>query len=175
MTGLGRSLVHSRGINKLTREPGVKDKMGEFRKTLNMVNLAKEPYRWRNVSWQQEDPLAWGYSPTWHNPAAFYFLFIYLFCLLVFKHKSFPAKLGTFFKVRIRGLSTTLASRAQELPLPCSLWTMSLFFFNFIFLFSKNVYWSIVDLQCCISYCYTAKWISYTYTYIHSFLDSFPI
>ena len=36
-------------------------------------------------------------------------------------------------------------------------------------------YWSIVDLQCCISFCYTAKWISYTYTYIHSFLDSFPI
>ena len=32
----------------------------------------------------------------------------------------------------------------------------------------------MVDLQCCVSFCYTAKWISYTYTYIHSFLDSFP-
>ena len=40
---------------------------------------------------------------------------------------------------------------------------------------SFNFYWSLVDLQCCISFRCTAKWISYTYTYIHSFLDSFPI
>ena len=38
-----------------------------------------------------------------------------------------------------------------------------------------NFYWSIVDLQCCVSFRCTAKWISYTYTYSHSFLDSFPI
>ena len=35
--------------------------------------------------------------------------------------------------------------------------------------------WTIVDLKCGVSFCYTAKWISYTYTYIHSFLHSFPI
>ena len=35
-------------------------------------------------------------------------------------------------------------------------------------------YWHIVDLQCCVSFRYTPKWISYTYT--HSFfLVSFPI
>ena len=33
--------------------------------------------------------------------------------------------------------------------------------------------WSIVDLQYRLSFCCTAK--CYTYTYIHSFLDSFPI
>ena len=38
-----------------------------------------------------------------------------------------------------------------------------------------NSYWSIVDLQCWVSFRYTAKWISYTYTYIYSFLDHFPI
>ena len=27
----------------------------------------------------------------------------------------------------------------------------------------------IVDLQCCANFCYTAKWFSYTYTYIHAF------
>ena len=35
------------------------------------------------------------------------------------------------------------------------------FFFNF--------YWSLVDLQCCVRFRCTAKWISYMYTYIHSF------
>ena len=35
---------------------------------------------------------------------------------------------------------------------------------------NKN-YWNIFDLKC-VSFCYAAKWISYTYTYILSFLDS---
>ena len=34
--------------------------------------------------------------------------------------------------------------------------------------FLKNFYWSRVDLLCCVSFRCTAKWISYTYTYIHS-------
>ena len=49
--------------------------------------------------------------------------------------------------------------------------SLSLNLFCFVF----NFYWNIVDLQHCVSLCCTAKWISYTYTYIHSFLDSFPI
>ena len=36
-------------------------------------------------------------------------------------------------------------------------------------------YWSIVDLQCHLQcFRHTGKSISYTHTYIHSFLDSFP-
>ena len=34
-------------------------------------------------------------------------------------------------------------------------------FYSFFF---KNFYWSRVDLQCCVSLRYTAKWICYTYT-----------
>ena len=41
--------------------------------------------------------------------------------------------------------------------------------------FKTFFYWSIVDLQCCVSFRCTAKWISYTYTHIYSFLDYFPI
>ena len=41
--------------------------------------------------------------------------------------------------------------------------------------FFINFYWSLVGLQCCVSFRRTAKCISYTYTYIRSFLDSLPI
>ena len=41
------------------------------------------------------------------------------------------------------------------------------FFFNF--------YWSIVALQCCVGFYCAAKCISYTYTYISSFLAEFPV
>ena len=30
----------------------------------------------------------------------------------------------------------------------------------------KNLYWSMVDLQCCVIFCCSAKWSSYMYTYI---------
>ena len=37
-----------------------------------------------------------------------------------------------------------------------------------------NFYWSIVALQCCMYFYSTEKWISYTYTYIPSYLDFLP-
>ena len=32
--------------------------------------------------------------------------------------------------------------------------------------FLKYLYWSIIALQWCVSFCFITKWISYTYTYI---------
>ena len=72
----------------------------------------------------------------------------------------------TFTKTQIWQGSSQLIKNPSR-PGPMSI------FLSFFFL--KNFYWSIVDLQCCVSFRYTAKWISYTYTYIHSVLDSFPI
>ena len=46
-----------------------------------------------------------------------------------------------------------------------------MFFLKLIFI----LYWSIADLQCCVSFRYTAKWFHYPYTCIHYFSDSFPI
>ena len=45
---------------------------------------------------------------------------------------------------------------------------------SYIFIF-LNFYWSIVALQYCIHFCCEAKWISYTYAYIPSFLDFLPV
>ena len=42
-----------------------------------------------------------------------------------------------------------------------------------VLFFFKYFNFIIVDLQCCVSFRCTAKWFSYTYTYIHSFSDSF--
>ena len=50
-----------------------------------------------------------------------------------------------------------------------------LFYFVCLVLVFKVFYWSMVDLQCCVNLRCTAKWISFTCTYIHCFLDSFPI
>ena len=34
-------------------------------------------------------------------------------------------------------------------------------------IFFNLFYWSIVDLQCCVNFCCTAQWFSYTYIYIY--------
>ena len=45
----------------------------------------------------------------------------------------------------------------------------------YIRILKKIFFWSVVGLKSWVSFCCIAKWISYTYKYIHSFLDSFPI
>ena len=49
----------------------------------------------------------------------------------------------------------------------------------FLFCFASDIcfkfYWHIVVLQCFVSFKYTVKWFSYTYTNTHSFSDSLPI
>ena len=41
--------------------------------------------------------------------------------------------------------------------------------------FKINLYCSIITLQCCVSFCHAAKWISYTYTMSTLVWISFPL
>ena len=52
-------------------------------------------------------------------------------------------------------------------PSSVTLWRRLFYFYNF--------YWSIFDLQSCVSFRCTVKWISQIYTYNLLFLNYFPI
>ena len=53
--------------------------------------------------------------------------------------------------------------------------THSLLIHFSFFLFKINFYWSIATLQCYVSFCCRANWISCMYTYIPSLLDFLPV
>ena len=54
-------------------------------------------------------------------------------------------------------------SRSSRFSVNHELWSQNLeVFFRF--------YWRIVELPCCANFCYTAKWLSYTYIYIYIYI-----
>ena len=86
------------------------------------------------------------YSSLFFNFSNFIFVIVLLFSF-------FPS----FFSNLVRKLEGA------------GLWSSGASFLPF-----SNFSWSTPDLQYCVSFRCTAKWISYIDTYTHSFLDSFP-
>ena len=61
----------------------------------------------------------------------------------------------------------------------CLVFWIAHFIYSFAYLFTILIilfcfYWSIITLQCCVSFHWTTKWISYMYTYIPFCLDLPP-
>jgi len=62
-------------------------------------------------------------------------------------------------------------SRLHHKPWMNYLW-IALYFTVIVFFFLKHLYWGIIALQWCVSFCFITKWISYTYTYVPICLPS---
>ena len=122
------------------------------------------------------DPLVWILLARWKEKRK------YIDC--------FAQGAVAFVEVFLRGELGALGEKKPNCSqvLPCPVPSKVSFYFDIcinlkgrhLFFIFKNYCWSKVDLQCfyfynVFTFCCTSKWISYTYTYIHCFLDSFPI
>ena len=115
-------------------------------------------------------PCVWNY---WRGKKKYHFLWIYenrnidLFCLGFVTLLMIAWCFGWFERTEFLAGKTGAWENARLLltfsppppcipPAPCSFFFLLNYFFN----------WIIVDLQCCVSFRYTAKWFSYTYIYL---------
>ena len=76
------------------------------------------------------------------------------------------------WKVKVKSLSRVqllTTPRTVAYPAPPSMGFSRQEYWSGVPCFKKIFNWSTVNLQCCINVRCTAKWISFTYTYIHSF------
>ena len=82
-------------------------------------------------------------------------------CHFFFIHSSVDGHLG-FFHVL-----TIVNTAAMKIVVHDAFSVCFLFLFVCLFLVCfLHLYWSIIALQWCVSFCFITKWISYTYTYI---------
>ena len=90
-------------------------------------------------------------------------------CFLFFSLQFFSERLSSvqsFSRVRLFA-TPWIAARQASLSITNSQSSLRLMSIKSVMPSKINFYWSIVDLQRCVSFCCT-NWISYTYTYIHS-------
>ena len=87
-------------------------------------------------------------------------------CRLTQPLGSYPFPVGTRGNAR-EGAGSNIIERSWD--------TSGMYeFFTYIF-FLSFFYWSIVDLQCCVSFRCTKKWFSYIHMYIYIFIFLFQI
>ena len=84
-----------------------------------------------------------------------------------------PSKIHTIISsiLNTRNWYTNRISNLLRVTQLIMIWTEGLWNMNVTFFFHFYVFiWSTVELQCCVNYCCTAKWLSYTFIFIFSIM-----
>ena len=92
-----------------------------------------------------------------------FYLFIYLFIYLF--TDSFSLLVISLFKLSISSSLCVCVCVCVRVCACVYLCLASVFF-------KKHLYWSIIALQWCVTFCFITKWISYTYKYVPISLPS---
>ena len=113
-------------------------------------------------------PFLW--SSDLHHPLLWLSL---LRCLVDTPKQALPPKLfvlnSILFLLPFQARNVRIIFGSLFSSFPHLLATKSLrFTLQYFFVFFLN--WSIVDLQCCVNFCYTEKWFRYTYIYTFFFV-----
>ena len=128
-----------------------------------------------SLSFSSKSPIRYTLLPLSVSHWSFYSFYLLIFVL----HLVLSSKLWILYSI-MSGLELILSqflknsinfftSRTFNSSFKAYTWlcfSLPVLVSQFLFSLYLFIYWSIIDLQCCVSFSYTAKWFRYIYVYI---------